>query len=201
MNKILVIAPHTDDAELGVGGTISRLLREGKEVYCMVLSGAVVNNEEGDTFKECERAMKVLGVKNLFISRHLIRYFYAERQNILQEIIEIKRGINPDTVFIPSTNDFHQDHKVVCEESIRAFKNVNILGYEYPWNNLKTNLNYFVKLDEQDIKKKINALKKYVSQEDRPYMRTGFVRNWAEINGIKINTKYAESFETIRMVK
>lgn len=198
MNKILALAPHTDDIELGVGGTISKLLREGKEVYCVAFSG--VTSEKGNTFNEYEKAMKELGVKNHFIYHFPIRYFHISRQEILQEIINIRDKIEPDAVFLPSTNDFHQDHQVICREGIRAFKNTTLLGYEFPWNNLSTNLNYFCGIEEKDLKKKIKALKKYESQKHRPYMRKGFIKSWAELTGIKINTKYAESFEAIRII-
>jgi len=40
IERLLVLAPHTDDAELGCGGTIARLLEAGTEVYVVALSTA-----------------------------------------------------------------------------------------------------------------------------------------------------------------
>ncbi len=214
MSKILIIAPHSDDAELGCGGTISRLLREGNEVYCIVLSKALRFSKGGyipevkeedtkDVFDELKESMEELGVKkeNLFVYQFPTRYLYTNRQDVLDRMIQAKDEINPDIVFLPSTNDFHQDHQVVCKEGIRAFKNKTLLGYEFPWNTLSTNLNCFYSFAEEDLKKKIKALGKYVSQRERPFMNKDFVKNWAGLNGIKIGVKYAESFEVIRLVQ
>ncbi len=214
MDKILVLAPHSDDAELGVGGTISRFLREGDEVYCVVFSKALSFTKGGYipkedeikskfVFQELKESMKELGVKeeNLFIYQFPTRYLYSNRQDVLDKIIEARNTINPDIVFLPSTDDFHQDHQVVCKEGIRAFKNKTLLGYEFPWNTLSTNLNCFCSFEEEDLKKKIKALEKYSSQKDRPFMSKNFIRNWAELNGIKVGVRYAESFEVIRLVK
>ena len=51
-------------------------------------------------------------------------------------------NFNPFIIFTTSMNDIHQDHKVIYEESIRAFKFENLLSYEIPWNtkNFKPNL-------------------------------------------------------------
>ena len=198
MNKILILSPHTDDAELGCGGTISRLLREKSEVYCLVFSIAFPQ-ENYDEFKE---AMKEMGVKekNLFCCDFPVRYLSHYRQEVLDKIIEIRDRVEPDIVFMPSTDDFHQDHTTVCYEGMRAFKNTTILGYEYPWNTLETHLNYFSEITKEDLNKKIKALGKYTSQKNRPFMKKNFIENWAELNGIKIGVPYAESFQCIRII-
>lgn len=198
MNKIFIIAPHSDDAELGCGGVISRFLKEGKDVYILVLSLA-----DKATIQEFEASVKELGMsrKNVFFGTYRVREFGEYRQEILDDILILKKEINPDIVFLPSTNDFHQDHQVVCQEGIRAFKNKTIFGYEYPWNTLKTQLNCFYPISKEDLNKKIKALSKYKSQKGKSFIDKNFIRSWAEINGIKIGTKYAESFETIRTIQ
>ena len=37
-NKVLVLAPHTDDGEFGCGGTISKLIYQGVEVHYVAFS-------------------------------------------------------------------------------------------------------------------------------------------------------------------
>lgn len=214
MAKILILAPHTDDAELACGGTISRLLREGNEVYCAVFSKAlrfssggnipIIKDEDlEDVLDELGKAMAELGVKkeNLFIYQFPTRYLYSERQDILDRMIEIKNKIDPDIVFTPSPTDFHQDHQVVSKESVRAFKNKTIYGYEYPWNSLTNSNNCFFILDKKDIDKKIRAIEKYKSQKDRSFMGKWFIENWARINGIITDSEFAEPFTVIKEIK
>lgn len=196
MSRILILSPHTDDAEIGVGGTISRLLREGNEVSCLVFSKAYPS----ESFEEFKKSMNELGVSNLFFGDFNVRYLNYSRQEVLDKILEVRDKVNPDIIFMPSTDDFHQDHQTVCQEGLRAFKNKTIFGYEYPWNTLATHLDCFYKIEQGDLDKKINALSQYVSQKDRPFLNKDFIKNWAELNGIKIGVPYAESFQTIRLI-
>jgi len=207
MSKVLVISPHTDDAELGCGGTISKIIRNGDEVFCLVLSKAMATGEsripkkaDDTVFNELRASMKELGIpdERVFTFQFPTRYLYSMRQDILDRIIEVRKEIEPDIIFLPNTQDFHQDHMVVSKEGIRAFKNKTIYGYEYPWNNLSSTVNCLSVLDKQDIQTKLKAIGKYKSQRERPYMKKDFILSWARLNGIRIGVEYAEGFELIR---
>ncbi len=202
--KVFVLAPHTDDGELGCGGTIRRLIREGVEVYYIAFSTAEESVPEGFPKNQLEfevkEATKILGIKkeNLIIYKYQVRKLNYARQDILEELIKLRKKYNPDLIFMPSLNDIHQDHKTVAEEGLRAFKNRTVLGYELIWNNLKFNTDCFVSLSKNDIEKKIEALSKYKTQEGREYMSKEFIFALAKARGVQIGVEYAESFEVIR---
>ena len=99
---------------------------------------------------------------------------------------------------MPNLNDIHQDHSTIAQEGLRAFKNTTILGYELIWNNLTFNATSFIELDEKHIKTKINALKKYKSQADKPYFDFDFIFSLAKARGVQFGVNFAESFEVIR---
>ena len=105
-----------------------------------------------------------------------------------------------DLIFIPSLNDIHQDHAVVANEGLRAFKGITVLSYELPWNNFDFKTTCFVKLDERHIQKKIEALSSYDSQNFRDYLSSDFIRSLARTRGVQISTKYAECFEVVRLI-
>lgn len=205
-SKILVLAPHTDDGEFGCGGSVARFIEEGKELYYVAFSSAeksVPKAFPSDILKkEVKEAVKVLGVpqKNLILFNYEVRDFPRYRQEILEDMIKIKKRINPDLVFLPSLNDIHQDHLVVAQEGLRAFKAISILGYEVCWNNLTFNATSFVFLENRHIDKKIKALKCYQSQMARSYAKEGFIRSLAQTRGTQIGVDYAEAFEVIRWV-
>ena len=108
--------------------------------------------------------------------------------------------INPDIVFIPSSLDNHQDHNVIYSEGVRAFKTCNIYGYEFAWNQFEINSRLFIKLNEEHVHKKIKSIKEYKSQSFRKYTNENFLKSVLENKGILISTKYAESFEAIRVI-
>jgi len=205
-SRVLILAPHTDDGELGCGGTIARFVEEGKEVYYAAFSVAEKSVPEGFPKNiletEVRKAMKILGVSesNLLIYKYEVRTFSYHRQEILEDIISLRKELQPDLVFIPSPNDLHQDHKVIAEEGIRAFKKSTILGYEMPWNNISFNTISFIPLEERHIKKKIDALRCYETQRYRSYLNEDFIRSLARTRGTQIEVEYAEAFEVIRWV-
>lgn len=203
---VFVLAPHTDDGELGAGGTIAKLCELGAKVYYFAFSAAEKSVPKGfpsDTLRiEVRKATQKLGIKeeNLFVYNYEVRKLNYFRQEILEDLIEKKRLVKPDLVLLPSLNDIHQDHSTISNEGLRAFKNTTILGYELIWNNLTFNTTSFISLDKSHVEAKVNALKEYKSQGERDYMSEEFIFSLARTRGVQIGVSFAESFEVIRWV-
>ena len=206
-NRVLVLAPHTDDGELGCGGTISRMVEEGREVYYAAFSTAAESVPPpfpSDILeKEVREGTKVLGISaaNLLVYKYKVRHLPHMRQEILEELVRMKREIDPATVFLPSAQDLHQDHQTVHIEGLRAFKTVTVLGYELPWNNLSFDYRHFCILTRAHVETKIAALRCYQSQQHRPYTQEEFIWSWARTRGGQIMVEYAEAFDVLRWVR
>jgi LmbE family N-acetylglucosaminyl deacetylase len=205
-NKILVLAPHTDDGELGAGGTIARFCSEGKEVhyaaFCLC-SKSLPSALPPDTLEhECKKATATLGIQaaNLVLFNYEVRELPAFRQQILEELLQLNARIKPDLVLLPAASDIHQDHQVIHQEGMRAFKNVTFAGYELPWNNFSFRTNMFIRLSEDHLAKKISSLKAYASQSHRNYMQEDFTRSLAKVRGVQANAEYAEAFEIYKWI-
>ena len=205
--RILVLSPHTDDAELGAGGSIIRLLEEGHEIYWIVFSSAEESLPEGmapDTLKaEFQDVISEFGIKDYKIFDFKVRYLFEQRQTILEEMIKLKDRFRPSLVITPSSYDHHQDHQVVNSESIRAFKNSSsIIGYELPWNHTQFVNPLLIRLEDRHIAKKWEILNKYKSQITlkKQYFNKEFIYGVASIRGSQCSRKYAESFQVIRWI-
>lgn len=189
-----VLAPHPDDAELGCGGTIAKLVESGTDVYVIVFAKAPERKQE--LFKSA-KMLEVAGCRSLEVP---IRRFSEYRQQILDKLLKFKDDLNPDLVLQPSLTDIHQDHQVVAMEGLRAFKNINLLGYETSWNNLNFDAQLFVKLEERHLLKKARAVGCYRSQSDKRYIDPDYVKSVAKVRGVQIGCDYAEMFSFIRGV-
>lgn len=204
--NVLVLAPHTDDGELGAGGTIAKLIEQGVTVHYAAFSTAEASVPEGfakDILKtEVRQATRKLGIKeeNLLVFNYEVRKLSYVRQEILEELIRIRNRLAIDLVLMPSLNDIHQDHVTVAQEGLRAFKTTTVLGYELIWNNLSFNTTSFVTLEKHHVLLKAEALKEYRSQAGRDYMSEEFIVSLARARGVQIGAEYAESFEVIRWV-
>jgi LmbE family N-acetylglucosaminyl deacetylase len=205
-NRILVLAPHTDDGELGCGGSIAKFAAQTKEIYYVAFSDCKKSLSAAlapDTLRtECKTATGILGIRdsNLSFFDFEVRTFPEHRQLILEELIKLNKALQPDLVFSPSSTDIHQDHRVIHSESLRAFKNCSILGYELPWNNSSFHSNCFIKLTKQYMDTKIDSLKAYASQSHRSYFKEGFILSLARVRGVQANIEFAEAFETCRLI-
>jgi LmbE family N-acetylglucosaminyl deacetylase len=204
--RILVLAPHTDDGEFGCGGSIARLIEEEHEVFYVAFSSAeksVPPELPRDILRtEVTQATATLGIpaSNLILYNYEVRNFPHVRQDILEDMVKLNHTLRPDAVFLPSTKDTHQDHRVVTEEGFRAFKRISMLGYEVPWNNLTFDTNAFVFISPQHLQTKLASLQCYISQCGRNYATEEFIRSLAITRGAQIGTRYAEVFEVIRWV-
>lgn len=205
--NILFISPHTDDAELGAGGTLVKFCKENRNVSVAAFSAAKESlrqygHSENLLEEEFNRSMNFIGIpqESRFLFDFPLREFASCRQQILDELIRLKQLLNPDWVFIPSQNDNHQDHQVIHAEALRAFKEKTIWCYELPWNQMKFNASAYVRLSVEDINKKIELLSCYKSQIKlgRPYFKEDFIRSLAHVRGCQGFTEYAEAFEVIR---
>jgi LmbE family N-acetylglucosaminyl deacetylase len=202
--KILILAPHTDDGEFGCGASINKWASEGKEVYYATFSACkqsvLPQYPEDILITEVKEATATLGIKpeNLILFDYEVRTFNYHRQAILDDLIKLREKINPDLVLMPSKNDIHQDHKTIYDEGLRAFKFKSILCYEMPWNNLNFNTACFSILEKKHVNKKLEALRKYLSQSHRPYSDEEFINGLARSRGVQINNEYAEVFEIVR---
>lgn len=196
--KILILSSHPDDGAMGCGGTIAKFLEEGKEVYYIIFSWA----EQGFSQSEIWKSLETLGVPkdNITLLNYRVRNFNYSRQQILEDLVLFREKLNPDMVLIPSSFDTHQDHRVIYEESLRAFRNYTLLGYEESWNNIKFESKCFVTLKEKHVQKKVEVAKCYLSQKDKIYMDTELVVCRARDRGTYIRKKYAEAFEVIRII-
>ena len=203
----LVLAPHTDDTELGCGGTVARLIEEGHRVVTVAFSAAEDSVPAGfarDVLRtENVNAAQKLGVKkeDALVLDFKVRTFPENRQRVLDTMIRLNREYRPDLVFVPSATDTHQDHKTIADEGFRAFKRTTILAYELAWNNLEFSHRCFVTLTEQQLQKKIDALYEYHSQQAiRDYVNETYVRALALVRGTQIQKKAAEVFDVPRLI-
>lgn len=208
VRSVLAIGAHTDDIELGCGGLLSRLQRDGAEIHAIAFSRAEASlppHMAPDTLeKEFHASMAVLGVpeERAIVGTVPVRRFPEFRQQVLDRLVELRRDTEFDLVLTMNSSDTHQDHEVVHKESVRAFRGVTLLGYEIPWNQQQNVTSLYAELDEVDVERKVQMLASYQSQADlgRPYMDPTYARSAAIHNGFMARKPLAEAFEVITMM-
>jgi len=197
---ILAVAPHLDDIELGVGGTIYKLGKQNTVHYLGLSLPPMVAH---DSFmEEFWKSAFHLGIKkeNMILKNYDPRDLFKDRMEILQLFYDTYKAIKPDIVFVPNSNDIHQSHQVVYQEARRAFKYATILGYELPWNSLSFSMDVFIELSEEDIKVKQESINCFKSQKQRTFFSNDIITDLAKLRGKQIGKDFAECFELTRLI-
>ena len=215
--SILIIAPHADDETLGMGGSIAKFIKEGKEVYVAIITGPsndkhpfIDKNYLLEIREESKNALKVLGVKNI-IYRELPPVCMSDLDiwKINKIIDEIIKEVKPEELYIPFQNDLHKDHyatsyaaNVSCRPYLSTSKTLKrVLAYEtLSETNLKYLTNQFnpnVFIDISDtISIKLEALSCYKSQlQPIHYPRSlDVIKALSIVRGSNIGKSAAEAF-------
>lgn len=193
MSNILFIGAHVDDVNLSCGGTITKLNNSLNDITIVSLSRIYNGIDLRDEFDSANCA-----AHDCLLYDFKTRDFDKIRQNILELLLDFK---GYDYVFTHSPFDMHQDHAVVGQESIRAFKHTNLITYCADWNTRNFTRNYFIKLQTKHIENKVVMLACYKSQIHRNYMQTDYTWANAINTGVICAAKYAESFQAINLIQ
>lgn len=197
---ILAIAPHLDDIELGVGGTIHKLSKDNTIHYLGLSMPPLV--EQKEFMNEFWESSTYLGLirENMILKDYDPRDLFKDRMEILQLFYDTNKSLKPDIVFVPNSKDIHQSHQVVFQEAQRAFKYSTILGYELPWNSMSFDMDVFIEINETDIKAKQASINSFESQKSRMFFSNDIITDLAKLRGKQIGKEYAECFELTRMI-
>jgi LmbE family N-acetylglucosaminyl deacetylase len=156
--RVLCLGAHSDDIEIGCGGTILRLLSSHQEVeiFWFVLGTSNVREQEARNsaalFLSCAKKKDVV-VKNFRDG-----YFPFQGTQIKDYFEELKTT-TPDLIFTHSRKDAHQDHRLLAELTWNTFRNHLILEYEIPkYDGDLGQPNVFVPLDQEIYQKKVRYL-------------------------------------------
>jgi len=225
MQKVLVIAAHSDDEVLGCGGTIVRLSKKGYEMYVLILGEGITSRDDIrdlqkreieilDLKRQAEEANKILGVKQVF--HHDFpdnRFDTVPFLDLIKVIEKIKNQVKPDIIFTHYEKDLNIDHQITYKAVITATRPIKgetvkeIYSFEIPssteWSYpLSFPPNVFYDISET-INVKLRALKEYKTElREYPHPRSleGVKLN-AKYWGMKVGLKHAEAYKVVRILK
>jgi LmbE family N-acetylglucosaminyl deacetylase len=199
--KILFVGAHPDDIELGCGALISQISTESN-ILCVTLSDNQKNPKLKNLMQEHYKSMAILGVSkdSIALRDFETRNFPRDRQQILEYLYELNQDYEPDIVFVHSSSDIHQDHTVVTEEALRAFRGRTVLGFNVLRSSYKFFPHFLVEVSRGDVAKKISALQAYKTYEDKYYFDAEIIHSLMVQYGMMAERPYAEGFDILRIV-
>jgi len=202
--KILCLGAHSDDIEIGCGGTILGMQKKYKDamVYWVVFSSEPPRDREAR--RSANLFLTDAGSRKILIENFRNGYFPYIGADIKNYFESVKKIISPDIIFTHSRTDLHQDHRIVSELTWNTFRNHFILEYEIPkYDGDFGSPNVFVPLERSICQKKAGYLLKcFKTQTVKHWFTEEIFISTLRIRGMECvsPTKYAEAFYSRKML-
>jgi LmbE family N-acetylglucosaminyl deacetylase len=199
--RVLFLGAHPDDIELGCGALLHHIVHQ-TDVLCVTLSDNQKNPALRNVVRELYDSMAILGVlkDKVVVQEFTTRKFPDMRQEILEYLLEIRREFKPEIVFTHTRQDIHQDHNVVTEEALRAYRGITVLGYDVVRSSYGFFPHFMVEVTKEDVEKKIEALSQYETYHDKYYFDSDLLRATMIRHGALAERPFAEGFDILRIV-
>jgi LmbE family N-acetylglucosaminyl deacetylase len=202
--RILCLGAHSDDLEIGAGGTLLKLAGEvpDLEICWVVFTAPGPRADEArlsanEFLDRCEH-------KTIKIGSFRESYFPSEWPSIKEWFEEIKAGFDPDVVFTHFRDDRHQDHRILSDLAWNTFRNHLILEYEIlKYDGDLGCPNVFVPLSADLCARKIDLLlKHFQTQSSKHWFTRATFEAMHRIRGVECasDTGLAEAFYCRKLV-
>ena len=201
--KVLCLGAHSDDIEIGCGGTILKIIEQVPQVSVdwIVFSASPARREEA--VNSASHFLRDVQEKNIIV-RNFEDGFFPYNGSEIKSFFEELKTLSPDIIFTHYRHDLHQDHRLLCDLAWNTFRNNFILEYEIPkYDGDLGTPNFFVHLEEAICLQKVDNLLTYFgTQENKHWFTKETFFSLMRLRGIesKAPNKYAEAFHCRKIV-
>jgi len=202
--SILCLGAHSDDIEIGAGGTILSLIASGVKlhVHWCVLSGG--GQRSGEARVSAEAFLEGSSSSKVDVADFEDSYFPAHSRSIKHWLIDVRSRINPDVVLTHARFDAHQDHREVNQLTWNVFRDHLVLEYEIPkWDGDLGQPNAYVPLAADVLERKVKLLHEHFgTQRSKDWFDRDTFVGLARLRGMECRAPehFAEAF-TFRKAK
>lgn len=203
--EILCLGAHSDDIEIGAGGTLLRLLAErpGSTVHWVVFAS---HSPQREAEARASAAAFLAGAGQVDLEVHAFRdgFFPSLISQIKEQFERIKQAVKPDLILCHRTRDAHQDHRTIAELAWNTWRNHLILEFEIPkYEGDLGQPNVYVPLSRQTAERKVALLlQHFASQAGRSWFRAETFESLMRLRAIECNAPegFAEAFHARKLV-
>ena len=196
--NILCLGAHSDDIEIGCGGTLLRLIRENSDLCLTWVVFSAVGSRAEEAQKSATKFLKDVREQQVILHDFRDGYFPSQQAAIKDIFEDLKSKTSPDLIFTHYQQDLHQDHRQLCELTWNTWRDHCILEYEIPkYDGDLGSPNFFVTLEDDVRERKIELLMRFFqTQANKHWFSPETFNAILRIRGIesKSPSGYAEAF-------
>jgi len=199
---VVAIGAHPDDLEIGIGGTLAKLQRNGAHVIMCVAS---IPKDYEVRLEEAKRGAEILGCELKILMddgpRRIEDIKTCELVGLLDDVV---RQYKPAAVLTHSKVDFHNDHLLVYNACLPTQRLAHFDFFSYHPTNCRPvpiafHPTAYVDISDT-IDAKMHAITAHASQFGGRGLDTEMYREFAHVQGRMIGVTYAEGLDVQRML-
>jgi LmbE family N-acetylglucosaminyl deacetylase len=204
LKDVLCLGAHSDDIEIGCGGSILRMLEEFSDItiWWIVFSGSSLRQDEAH--RSAELFLTKASRKNILLKSFRDGYFPYQGEAIKDEFESLKKQISPDLIFTHYRHDLHQDHRLINELTWNTWRDHMILEYEIPkYDGDLGRPNFYIPLERRICQRKNEILcDVFETQESRPWFTGETFWALPQLRGVECRAaeSLAEAFYARKIV-
>jgi LmbE family N-acetylglucosaminyl deacetylase len=196
--QILLLGAHSDDIEIGCGGTVLKLVERYPEAqFHWVVFSALEEARKREALESAGYFLEgASGAPSVVVKPFRTSFFPYQGLEIKEAFEELKAQLSPDVVFTHCRHDLHQDHRVICELTWNTFRDHLIFEYEIPKYDGDLGVpNVYVPLDEQTVERKVELLMRvFGSQRPKHWFAPETFKGLMRVRGVECAAEHAEAF-------
>jgi len=202
--RILCLGAHSDDIEIGCGGTVLRILEENPDAEVLWVVMGASGQRADEATASAKSFLARARQKEVIVKEFRDGFFPYIGAEIKGFFEELKRRCAPDLILTHCRNDLHQDHRLVSELTWNTFRNHLILEYEIlKYDGDLGTPNVFVHLTESLARRKVGILlDSFRSQLKKNWFTEDAFLAILRLRGLECNApeKYAEAYHARKLV-
>jgi len=202
VRTILCLGSHSDDIEIGCGGTILKLFAENNsvDVFWIVFSATEARADEAN--RSAELFLEKASNKNIIVKKFRETFFPYCATEIKEFFKKLQSEISPDLIFTHRREDMHQDHRLVSELTWNTFRDHLIMEYEIPkYEGDLGQPNIFVKLSRQTCEQKVATIfNTFLTQRTKKWFSEDTFWALLRLRGVESNSEFAEGLYCRKMI-
>jgi LmbE family N-acetylglucosaminyl deacetylase len=196
--SVLCLGAHSDDIEIGAGGTLLSWLDQGirLDVHWCVLSG--IDERGREARDSANDFLRTAASRTIEIMTFRDGFFPEQGREIKVWFEALKGRVNPDVILTHRRDDAHQDHSQVARLAWNTFRDHLILEYEIPkWDGDIALPNLYVPVASRLMRRKVDLLVTHFgSQRSKHWFDAETFLGLARLRGMecRADERYAEAF-------
>ena len=195
IQKVLCLGAHSDDIEIGCGGTLLKLVRETPDLDVRWIVFSAGGRRASEAQRSARDFLRNAGRKKIVVKQFRNSFFPFEGKKI-KEFFETLKSFDPDLVFTHYREDRHQDHRLLSDLAWNTFRNHVVLEYEIPKYDGDLGVpNFFIPLSQGLTREKVgNVCRHFQTQSNKHWFSADALLGLMRLRGIECCARYAEAF-------